>query len=161
MSEHPESQNGVVHPSVKYESTDLSLRAILTFSAALVGALAVVVAGLFLMVWMFLGTPPQPEPVERWDFKGEPGPNPNSSYLPAKPELEAIDQNTPPSEGGRANTRPNREQVKDEEDHLKGFGWADEKKGIVYIPIKRTMEQLGGKPGAAGATGRQTPGGAP
>ena len=105
MDEHPDSPNGVVHPSVKYEPTDLSLRAILTFSAALVAALAVVVAGLFLMVWMFLGTPPRPEPVERWDFKGEPGPNPNSSYLPAKPELEAIDQNTPLSEGDHANTR--------------------------------------------------------
>ena len=34
MSEHPESHNGVVHPSVKYEPTDLSLRAVLTFSSA-------------------------------------------------------------------------------------------------------------------------------
>ncbi len=65
MSEHPESHNGVVHPSVKYEPTDLSLRAILTFSAALVAALVVVVAGLFLLVWLFLGTPPRPEPVEQ------------------------------------------------------------------------------------------------
>ena len=92
-SEHPESPNGVVHPSVQYEQTDLSLRAVLTFSTGLAIALAVVVTGLFLMVWMLFGTPPPPESVRPWDFEAEKGPDASASYLPAKPELEAIDQN--------------------------------------------------------------------
>ena len=173
-SEHPESHNGVVHPSVQYEHSDLSLRTVLMFSAALAVALAVVVAGLFLMVWAFFGAPPPPQSVRPWDFEAEKGPDPSASHLPAKPELEAIDQNAPPGERGDR-TRPIQEQVRQEEDHLNGYGWADEKKGTVYIPIEEAMERLGGKPPAAPArpedegsgwsavsrSGRQTPGGAP
>ena len=148
--------------------------AVLTFSTGLAVALAVVVTGLFLMVWMLFGTPPPPESVRPWDFEAEKGPDASASYLPAKPELEAIDQNAPASEGG-VRTRPIREQVRQEEDHLNGYGWANEKKGTVYIPIEEAMERLGGKPKAApshagdegeglsavSSSGRRTPGGAP
>jgi hypothetical protein len=173
-SEHPEGHNGVVHPSVNYEHSDLPLRGVLGFSGALAVALAVVVAGLFLMVWMLFGTPPPPESVRPWDFEAEKGPDPSASHLPAKPELEAIDQNAPASEGG-VRTRPIREQVRQEEDRLNGYGWVNEKKGTVYIPIEEAMERLGGKPAAASSpptdegpglsavsnSGRKTPGGAP
>ena len=172
MSEHPESPNGVVHPSVQYEPTDLSLRAVLTFSTGLAVVLAVVVAGLFLMVWCSFGTPPPPESVRPWDFEAEKGPDASASYLPAKPELEAIDQNRA-RVGGRRRTRPIREQVRQEEDHLNGYGWVDEKKGTVYIPIEEAMKRLGGKPraeavqagdeeeglSAVSTSGRRTPGG--
>ena len=45
MSDQPESRNGAVNPSVKYEPTDLSLRAVLTFSFTLAVVLVVVPSG--------------------------------------------------------------------------------------------------------------------
>lgn len=147
---------------------------VLTFSTGLAIGLAVVVTGLFLMTWAFFGTPPPPQSVRPWDFEAEKGPDPSASHLPAKPELEGIDRIAPASEGGDR-TRPIQEQVRREEDHLNGYGWADEKKGTVYIPIEEAMERLGGKQSAApprpqdegsglsavSRSGRQTPGGAP
>lgn len=171
MSDHPEGRNGVVHPSVKFEPTDLSLRAVLTFAFGLVAVIGVVVAGLFLLVWAILGPTPAPRPVGAWDFAGEPGPDPNESHLPAKPELEAIDQNAPPSEGGR-HTRPIREQIQEEEDHLRQSG-VDKETGAAFIPIEEAMERLAGKasgaprspeaPGlsAVSNSGRRKGGGAP
>ncbi len=104
-SEHPESHNGVVHPSVQYERSDLSLRAVLTFSTGLAIGLAVVVTGLFLMTWAFFGTPPPPQSVRPWDFEAEKGPDPSASHLPAKPELEGIDRIAPASRAATARGR--------------------------------------------------------
>ena len=174
MSEHPPGPDGAVHPSVNYEQTDLRLSSILTFTGGLVVLLAVCTGAMFLLAWSVVGAPPPVAPIKSWDFEGEPGPEAGSSYLPGKPELEAIDQNTPGFEGRGVATHPIRDQVRDEEDRLGGYGWADEKKGTVYIPIERAMERLGGKPApaptrpsegpgvsAVSTSGRLTPGGAP
>ena len=149
MSEHPERRDGFVHPSVKYEPTDLSLRAVLTFSGVLVAVLLGVSVGLYYMIPAMLGpTAEHPKPLSPWGFAPEPGPEADASHLPAKPELEAVDR--APSQGGGTQTRPIREQIKAEEERLNSYGETDEK-GIVHIPIEEAMKRmaagdLGGKP---------------
>lgn len=148
MSDHPEHRDGFVHPSVNYEPTDLSLRAVIWFSLGLVVVLAAVSAGVYFMIPAAVGPPPaRPQPVSPWAFGPEPSPNPNASYLPAKPELEAMDQNRQPSRGGRVQSVPIREQVQDEEARLNSYGETEEK-GIAHIPIEEAMKRM-----AAGAPG--------
>ena len=146
MSDHSEHRNGFVNPSVKYEPTDLSLRAVLTFSAALVVVLIAVSVGLYFMIPAVLGPTPQPRPLSAWDFEPERGPDAGASHLPAKPELEAIDQTAPPSQGGATQTRPIGEQIKAEEARLNNYGETDEQ-GIVHIPIEEAMKRMTGKVG--------------
>jgi hypothetical protein len=145
MSDHPEARNGFVNSSVKYEPTDLSLRAVLAFSAALVLVLIVVSVGLYFLIPAVVGPIGQPRPLASWDFKPEPGPSPDASHLPAKPELEAIDRTAQP-QSGDAQTRPVGEQIKQEEARLNSYGETDVK-GIFHIPIEEAMKRMAGMAG--------------
>jgi hypothetical protein len=144
MSDHPENLNGTVNPSVKYEQSDLSLRAVLTFGLALIVVLAVISAGLWMMIPLFTGPISSPKPLSPWKFEDRR--EGNASHLPARPQLEAIDQNPPGTGSGGTHTRTIQQQIAEEEDHLNSYGWVDEKKGTVYIPIEAAMERLGGRP---------------
>jgi hypothetical protein len=155
MSDHPEGRNGLVNPAVKYEPTDLSLRAVLIFSGGLVVVLILVSVGLWFLIPAFLGPTPQPAPFtsneegpwKDWKEVKETAPAVRDSRLPPPPELEAIDQTAPASEGGKTHTRPIGEQIEQEESHLKGYGWMDREKGTVYIPIEDAMKKLAGQQG--------------
>ena len=143
MSEHPEHRNGVVNPSVKYEPTDLSLRAVLTFSAILVGVIVVVSVGVYFLIPAVLGPTPPAEPKESWDFKAEG--KPDVSGLPPPPELEAIDSTGPRVAG--AHTVPIQTQIEQEEKTLNAPAGVDEKTGIIHIPIKDAMARIAGEQG--------------
>jgi hypothetical protein len=143
MSDHPEHRNGFVNPSVKYEPTDLSLRAVLTFSAGLAVVLVLVSVGLYFMIPAVLGPTPAQEPLPSWRFRDTRGDE--LSHLPAPPELEAIARNAGPT-GPGAPTRPIQDQVRDEEDHLKSYGWVDDKKETAFIPIEEAMKRMAAAP---------------
>ncbi|HVS37111.1 MAG TPA: hypothetical protein VMS17_16235 [Gemmataceae bacterium] len=145
MSDHPESRNGAVNPSVKYEPTDLSLRAVVTFSVVLAVVIAVVAAGMWFLIPGFLGSPPQQAPQPAWSF--EPQAKPDVSHLSAPPELEGIQRQADENRGA-APPVSIQEQIADEEDRLNKTGKYEKTEGT--IPIKQAMkhivQQQGGKP---------------
>jgi hypothetical protein len=145
MSDYPERRNGFINPSVKYEPTDLSLRAVLGFSGVLVLVLIAVSVGLYFVIPLVVGPTPKPRPLSAWNFGPERGPDPDASHLPSKPELEAVDENRPPTEGGRTRTRPIREQVQDEEARLNSYG--KDENGVIHIPIEEAMKRMAGEGG--------------
>ena len=155
MSDHPESRNGFVNPSVHFEPTDLGARPVLIFMAALIAAIAVTAGAIWWMMHAFVG-PSAPSKAIAFDrhapWSSDPGETSDTSpaensRLATPPALEEIDQNTPAVEGGRLHTRRIDRQIKEEEDRLNSYGWVDENKGIVHIPIKNAMERLSRDPG--------------
>jgi hypothetical protein len=146
MTDHPEGRNGFVNPSVQYEPTDLSLRAVLTFAGVLVGVVIVVSVGLYFLIPAVLGPTRTAEEKEPWNFEAHGGPT--ASHLPAPPELEGIDRTGP--EVGGAHTRTIRRQIEDEESILNAPAGVDAKTGAMHIPIEEAMKRLvqeqGGKP---------------
>ena len=173
MSDQPESRNGYVNPSVKYEHSDLSLRAVMIFSFALVVVLAAVSGGLWLMIPLFIGPIAAPKPFvsnesgpwQDWEAETPTSPAVRDSRLTAPPELEAIDQTAPASASGR-HTRPIQEQIKEEEDYLNLSPYEDimsslgasaspangpllglsrfSARGIGHVPIEAAMKALAG-----------------
>ena len=72
--------------------------------------LVVVSVGLWFLIPAYLGPTPQPQPFtvtdegpwKKWNEVSETAPALRDSRLPPPPELEAIDQTAPASEGGKA-----------------------------------------------------------
>jgi hypothetical protein len=143
MSDHAEGRNGVVNPSVKFEPTDLSLRAVLTFSAVLAGVIVVVCVGLWFLVPAFLGPTPRQQPKEPWDFTEGPRSEPSASGLPAPPELEGIDRTGPEVQG--MHTARIEQQIAAEEKTLNAPAGVDEKTGTIHIPIEDAMREMAGR----------------
>ncbi len=143
MSDHPEGRNGVVNPSVKFEPTDLSLRAVLTFSVVLAGALVVISIGLWFMIPAILGPTPPQEPKQPWDFKAE-GKS-DASGLPARPELEGIDRTGDRVKG--AHTAFIQKQIEEEEKTLNAPAGRDANTGTRHIPIDEAMRRIAGETG--------------
>jgi hypothetical protein len=173
MSDHPESRNGFVNPSVKYEHSDLSFRAVMMFSFALVAVLAAVSGGLWFMIPLFIGPVASQKPLvsneggpwQNWEAATPTSPAVGDSRLTAPPELEAIDQTAPASERGR-HTRPIQVQIKEEEDYLNLSPGEDiaslvgalaspangpllglsrfSARGVGHVPIEAAMKALAG-----------------
>ncbi|MGH7798106.1 MAG: hypothetical protein ACREQ2_24860 [Candidatus Binatia bacterium] len=105
-----------------YETSDLSPRNISLFGAGLtVLIIVVLLASYGLMVWLRADAARRAEPPSPLVVVPEPTPGPRLEIQPGR-ALKAM-----------------REQ---EEAHLRAYGWIDQEKGIVHIPIERAMEIL-------------------
>ena len=106
----------------RHELSDLSPRNISLFGAGLaVLIIVVLLASYALIVRLRDGAARRVEPPSPLVIVPEPTPGALLEIQPGR-ALQAM-----------------REQ---EEAHLKGYGWIDEEKGIVHIPIERAMEIL-------------------
>ena len=108
-----------------HELSDLSARNIALFGAGLAIAIAVALLTVYgLMTLLRAREARQAEPPSRLAVTPEPVPGPRLLVQP-----------------GRALQNMRAE----EETRLKSYGWIDEEKGIVHIPIERAMEILAEK----------------
>jgi hypothetical protein len=106
----------------RHELSDLSPRNISLFGAGLtVLIIVVLLVSYALMVWLRDGAARRAEPPSPLVVVPEPTPGPRLEIQPGR-ALQVM-----------------REQ---EEAHLKAYGWIDQEKGIVHIPIERAMEIL-------------------
>jgi hypothetical protein len=121
---HPgnrENRENLEHPE-NHETTDVNIRAILGFGAALI----VVAAVIHLLIYVLFGY-----------FNGR-----ESVQTPAEYPLAAAQGNREPPEP-RLQTDP-RQDLADlrarEEEQLATFGWVDKNAGVVRIPIDAAMK---------------------
>lgn len=111
-----------IHAAAGHELSDLSARNIALFGAGLaVLIIVVLLASYALMVWLRDGAARRAEPPSPFVVVPEPTPGPQLEIRPGR-ALKAL-----------------REQ---EDAHLKGYGWIDQEKGVVHIPIERAIEML-------------------
>jgi nitrate reductase NapE component len=111
-----------VTAEVGHELSDLSPRRISFFA---IGLAALVIIALLvcygLLVWMIKAEARRAEPPNQFAVLPEPMVQPRLAVEP-----------------GRALKAMRRQ----EQTRLKGFGWVDQEKGIVHIPIERAMDML-------------------
>jgi hypothetical protein len=111
----------IEHPAVQHEESDVNVRAVFTFVAALT-VTALVVAGLVYLLFQY--------------FNGR-----EAIRLPVEYPLAAGQRNRLPPEP-RLQTNPRqdlRELRAQEEDVLTSYRWVDRNAGVVRIPIEQAM----------------------
>jgi hypothetical protein len=124
---HPDGH--LEHPSVRYEKTDASLRAVLTIIGCAI-ALGILI---FVLVYQFfIGYEGQLAVERKSQYPLAPTP---STALPSAPRLDQLDR----LEGKPAVNVYARQKAK--EDRLRGYGNTDEA-GYVHIPIDEAMKHL-------------------
>ncbi len=111
-----------VNSALGHEERDTNIRAILWFTASLVGTIMVV---LLLVRWAFYAFP---EPRVESALSGTAAPVVNE--LPPEPRLQVHAQ------------EDLKEMRRQEDAVLNSYGWIDRRNGIVRIPIDRAMELL-------------------
>ena len=125
----PEETRPPEHRGVRYEKTDVSLRAILVTLAIAVGVGMLI----FLMVWFYLGYERDRLADER--KSGYPLAAHPPTELPLEPRLEQIDRLS------KEAAEPGRLRIARQHRELSRYGTATEK-GYVRIPIQRAMDLL-------------------
>jgi hypothetical protein len=125
MSSHPHSHGELVNENVQHESSDINVRAIITFMVALFAITIAIQAAMVGLFWLFNKvedkTQPQvsaftPGPAQVADF-----PSPSLQTTPWT-DLQKL----------RAS----------ETEYLNGYGWVDQNAGIARIPIDRAKALL-------------------
>ena len=120
--EHPENPENLANPEVSHETSDVNIRAILGFGAALF-VVAVVV---HLLIYVLFGY-----------FNGR-----ENAKVPAEYPLAATEGHREPPEP-RLQIDP-RQDLADlrakEDDVLASYGWVDKNAGIVRIPIDAAVK---------------------
>jgi hypothetical protein len=124
MTEHHPSEEQVKNPEVEHETSDVSVRGVLGFGAAMV-VVAVILH--VLLWWMF-------DWFQAKDAAEKPGQSPwartTEKRLPPEPRLEGIE------------TAPVQRTEQEAEARLHRYGWVDREKGIVHMPIQEAMQLL-------------------
>ena len=126
-----------VNPDTRFERKDIDIRPLLSIA----GGLVVVVVIVCLVSWWVFdllqardrATKVSPFPLaaeERKQLEGR-------RQLPAEPHLEQIDR----MEAAAGHQLPTR-LYNTELERLKSYGWVDEEKKIVHIPIEQAMNMI-------------------
>ena len=130
MSAHPQHPHGeLVNENVHHEESDINVRAIIWFVVVLTTIVLSMNASMFgmfkLLDWYERKYEPAVSPLVR------PASNPRE---PAKSFPQPVLQTDPWKDlnGFRA----------EQEHHLNGYGWVDEKLGVARIPIAKAKEML-------------------
>jgi len=119
--EHRENQENHANPDVSHEASDVDIRAILGFGAALIAIAAVVHVLIFGLFGFFEGR--------------------DGVKVPAEYPLAASQGNREPPEP-RLQTDPRRDLADmraNEDEVLESYGWVDKNAGVVRIPIEAAM----------------------
>jgi hypothetical protein len=143
---NPDGNGNEQNPSVRFERTDLSVRAVALFGAVLVASLAVVMGGLWWMLHV-LTTRAADEKHPNAPWVGAPAPGPTKlraeneaggdrSRLPSIPPLESEDLELPSLQSGQARPGSVQEQYAREDARLEK---GDSKEAI---PIAQAMKAL-------------------
>lgn len=129
LHETPEGTE-IRSPGVAHEASDVNARAVLGFMAGLTAMIAVV----YLLLWgMF-------DWFETRANKSEPVPNSRLSAgvqrLPAEPRLQL-------APGHESHPLEDLQKLREEENkRLENYGWVDQQRGIVSIPIDQAKKLL-------------------
>jgi len=120
--EHLENPEHLVDPDVHHEESDVNIRAILGFGAAL----AVVAAVVHLLIYVLFGY-----------FTSRENAKVPSEY----PLAVAAGDRVPPEPRLQTNPRQDLADLRAREDELLGsYGWVDRNAGVVRIPIEAAMK---------------------
>jgi len=115
------------NPEVSHEQGDVNVKVVLWFAAGLVVFAVVLHLGLAWMYFAFRAAEDREKQTQYpEEFRVD------ESHLPKSPRLEGIKGSEPTGD---------KIQISREEE-LDLYGWVDEKKGIVSIPIERAFERL-------------------
>jgi hypothetical protein len=127
---HPDGR--IEHPSVRYEPTDASFRAIALIVLAALGLGALILAAVLAFFYDYRR--------HQADIKQSPYPlaRDPSTALPAEPRLEQIDRQAGVETPNVYERQASKEEI------LNSYGDAAEK-GFVHIPIERAMKLLENK----------------
>ncbi|HZS08777.1 MAG TPA: hypothetical protein VFD58_28335 [Blastocatellia bacterium] len=122
--------SGIGNPEVAHERSDVNVRAVLWFMAGLI-ATAVVV---HLLMWGLFDV------FESKEAHAEPPPasrlGVNTQRLPPEPRLQL-------APGHESHPAEDLQKLRAEEDNrLHGYGWVDEQRGVVHIPIEQAKKLL-------------------
>ena len=121
------------NPEVAHEQGDVNVKAILWFAAGLVVFAVILHLGLAWMYFSFRSA----EDREKGSAYPEEF-SPDTPGLPKGTRLEGIEGRKEDVSGERTG----REIEVSREEELHHYGWVDEKKGLVSIPIERAFERL-------------------
>ena len=120
MTEHTVQQPH--HADVAHETSDVNIRAILTFGAGLILLGAVV----YFVVWLLFGYLSRRENA--------------ASASPAYPLAVGQGDRLPPEPRLQEHPRQDLKDLRASEDALlKSYGWVDKNQGVVRIPIEEAM----------------------
>ena len=109
-------------PTVRHETSDVNIRAVFTFGAALV-AVALLI---HFFVWLLFGYFSSREAVRA---------------RPEYPLRVGQAERQPPEPRLQTNPREDLRSLRDAEDAILGsYGWVDKNAGVVRIPIERAMQ---------------------
>src|SRR5262245_13998360 len=123
------------NPEVAHEPSDVDVKYVLWFAVGLVVAAVLIHLGL---AWMFFAFRSEEDRAKEsgYPLAGEERREQEEKYgrpMPAAPRLEGIEGRQEERAGEPAERRTD---IAREEDLFR-YGWADEKKGLVSIPIER------------------------
>jgi hypothetical protein len=121
MAEHTEHQPH--HADVSHETTDVNIRAILTFG----GGLVVLGAVVYFVVFLLFGYLNRREAA--------------ASASPAYPLAVGQGDRLPPEPRLQAHPRQDLKELRESEDALlKSYGWVDKNEGVIRMPIDEAMK---------------------
>lgn len=120
----------VQHPDVAYEHQDLSPRAIIAFLVGLIVTIAIIQFVVYGLYYFFSGNRVVPEPRSASII------TPSNTLPAGQDPVQRFPQPTlqpdPPADLNKFVAR--------EEQHLNSYGYVDQQKGIMYIPIERAID---------------------
>ncbi|HEY1379227.1 MAG TPA: hypothetical protein VGF55_20660 [Gemmataceae bacterium] len=152
------------NPTVAYERTDVNTRAVVWFATALAGSIAVILAVLVGLYWMFYRDEEREKqsdfPVAR-DVRRQARTRDPGLLMPPSPRLEGIAPVSPEHIPGRMRPADDLEQhdvgrfrvgaahllYEEQERVLRSWAWADADHTAARIPIDEAMARLLAKPG--------------
>ena len=138
----PHAANGVQNPEVRHERTDANVNALIIFGVGFV-VFAVIV---HVVLWyMLVG-------LDRREAANDP---PLPAVAKERPRFPQDLDKIPEPRLQTADKVDMQQLLKRDNARLYGYGWVDEKKGLVHVPINTTLERLA-DPTAAAAAGLKT-----
>jgi len=137
---HPPLHASPQNPEVGHEEDNVNVKVIFWLAAGLVAFGLVMQLGL---AWMFFAFRSAEDREKRTEYPEEF--SKGISPLPKAPRLEGIEGHKVDGGGERTGS----EIVVSSEEELYRYGWVDEKKGIVSIPIEEAFDRLLSKRPAA------------
>ncbi len=130
---HPPRHASPENPEVGHEEDDVNVKVVLWFAAGLVAFAVVLHLGL---AWMFFAFRSAEDREKRSDYPEEF--SEGISPLPKAPRLEGIEGRKEDVSGERTGSAI----TVSREEELTRYGWVDEKRGIVSIPIDEAFDRL-------------------